>query len=184
MIDDSLNAWFQANNHPFFTRFLLVITHWHSTLGVLLMSAALGLWLARRGMVWWLLSLFVAVPGGMLLNFGIKHLAQRERPQWDDPLLTLASYSYSFPSGHTAGATLFYGFLAVLLLALVEHRAWRRAIVTAAVVMVLLVGLSRVYLGVHHFSDVLAAMVVASIWLALCLNGARALWRRFGSGPA
>lgn len=176
MIDVPVSAWFQANTHPVITQFMLMITHWHSTPGTMLMTAVLALWLARRGMVGWLVSLALSVPGGMLLNVGVKHLVQRERPHFDDPLVTLTTYS--FPSGHTAGATLLYGFLAVLLLAHARAAPWRVAIVPVAVLMVLLVGMSRIYLGAHYLTDVLAALVEGLLWLALILGGLRSLRRR------
>lgn len=182
MIDLHLSAWFHANQHPIATQFLLLVTHWHSTAGVLLMSAAVALFLLRHKRPWWLLALVLSVPGGMLLNVAVKQLVQRARPHSDDPLLTLASYS--FPSGHTAGAALFYGFLTALVFAHEGARRWRTAMVAAAVLMVSLVGLSRIYLGAHYFTDVVGAIVEAALWLALCLSGVQALWRRRGAGAA
>jgi undecaprenyl-diphosphatase len=178
LIDLPLSAWFHANPHPLATQFLLLVTHWHSTTGVLAMSAVLALLLARWHQPWWLLALVLSVPGGMLLNAGVKHLVQRARPHFDDPVMTLTSYS--FPSGHTAGAALFYGFLTALVFAHSGLRRWRVAMATVAVVMVLLVGLSRIYLGMHYFTDVVGAIVLAVLWLGLCLSGVRALWRRGG----
>ena len=101
MIDLPLSAWFHANQHPLATQFLLLISLWHSTAGVLLMSAVLGMALLHWKRPWWLLALVLSVPGGMLLNAAVKHLVQRARPHFDDPLLTLSTYS--FPSGHKIG---------------------------------------------------------------------------------
>lgn len=182
MIDLPLSAWFHANPHPVATLFLLLITHWHSTAGVLLMSAVLALFLLRWKQPWWLLALVLSVPGGMLLNAGVKHLIQRARPHFDDPVLTLTTYS--FPSGHTAGAALFYGFLAAFVFARTGDRHLRGAIVAIAVVMVALVGLSRVYLGVHYFTDVVGALVLAILWLGVCLAVVQALRRHQGGGVA
>lgn len=176
LFDVPVSAWFQANHHPVLTQFMLLVTHWHSTPGLLLMVAVVAAWLARRGMTGWLLSLALAVPGVMLLNAGVKLLVQRARPQFDPPLVSLGSYS--FPSGHTAGSTVLYGFLAVLLLAHAGHRPWRPAVVPAALLLVLLVAVSRVYLGAHFPTDVLAAMVEGVLWLALVLYGIPALRRR------
>lgn len=182
MIDLPLSAWFHGNSNPAVTQFMLLVSHWHSTTGVLAMSAVLGLALLRWHRPWWLLALVLSVPGGMLLNFGVKNLVQRARPHFGDPLLTLTSYS--FPSGHTAGAALFYGFLTALVFAHPGARRWRAAMVAIGVVMVLLVGLSRIYLGAHYFTDVVGAIVEAALWLGLCLSGVHALWRRRGGGAA
>ena len=100
----------------------------------------------------------------------------RLRPHFDDPVLTLTTYS--FPSGHTAGATVFYGFLAAFLLSHPRAQPWRGWIVAVAVAMIVLVGVSRIYLGVHYLTDVVAALVEGVLWLAICLAGVRALWRR------
>lgn len=174
--DVPLSLWFYQNPSPMATQFLLFVTQWHSTVGILSMSAVLGIGLFRRRLTDWLVLLVLAVPGGMLLNAGVKHLVRRARPNLDHPLVSLTSYS--FPSGHTAGATVFYGFVAVLLLAHAGDSRWRHAIVPGAVFMVLLVGLSRIYLGAHYATDVLGAMVEGGLWLALSLAVLRALRRR------
>ena len=182
MIDVPLNAWFHAHLDPALTGFMLFITRWHSTTGILLMTAVLGVALWRAGRHWWVLSLLLSVPGGLLLNVAVKNLVRRPRPHFDDALLTL--HTYSFPSGHTAGATVFYGFLAAFLLTHVQGRGRRVAIGAVAACMVLLVGVSRMYLGVHYFTDVTGAIVEGLLWLALCLYGVRALRRRQPALPA
>jgi membrane-associated phospholipid phosphatase len=182
LIDLPLTAWFHANQHPLATQLMLGISLWHNTIGLLLMTAVLGIALYRAGKSWWLLSLLLTVPGGMLVNVAVKHIVQRPRPQFDNPIVTLSTYS--FPSGHTAGATVFYGFLAVYLLAHGRAQPWRWAIVGAAAAMVLLVGLSRIYLGAHYLSDVVGAVVEGMLWLALCQAGVQALQRRRNGGAA
>ncbi len=176
--DAPISAWFHGHGHPAATQALLAITHWHSTLGVLLMAAAAGLAFAW-GRSWrWLALLAASVPGGLILNALVKHAFHRARPQFDTPLLTLASSS--FPSGHTAGATLWWGFALVWLFAH-EPRPGRRALAMfVAVSLVLLTALSRVYLGAHYLSDVLAAMAEGGAWLALCFT----TWHRGAPGGA
>jgi membrane-associated phospholipid phosphatase len=176
LIDLPVSAWFHSHTDPLVTQFMWLITQWHSTVGVLAMAAALGVVLYRAGQSQWLLPLLLAVPGGMLLNVAVKDLVRRPRPHFDDPLLTLTTYS--FPSGHTASATVFYAFLCVFLLAQPSARPWRGAIVATAVAMVLLVGLSRIYLGAHYVTDVLGAIVEGMLWVWLSLAVTRALRRR------
>jgi undecaprenyl-diphosphatase len=82
-----------------------------------------------------------------------------------------------FPSGHTMMATIIYGFIAVFVI--LRIASWRRRffIATVTVVLVLAIALSRMYLGAHYLSDVLAAMAVGTAWLALCLTAAEAMRR-------
>jgi undecaprenyl-diphosphatase len=140
------------------------------------MAALLALWFWRRGAHYWLVACLVAVPGGMLLNVALKHVFRRARPSFDDPLLTLATYS--FPSGHTAAATVFYGLLACYLVRRLPGWGGRALAVAAAVFMVALVALSRMVLGAHYLSDVLAATAEGAAWLAICITSVATLHRR------
>jgi membrane-associated phospholipid phosphatase len=118
---------------------------------------------------WWYASLAVVltIPAGTLLGEGIKILVHRERPFHESPFLDLTGYS--FASGHTISATLLYGLLAVF--AILLFKSWRRRAVAAvcALLMVFLVGLSRIALGAHYPTDVLGAIVAGIVWLAVCL---------------
>ncbi|MGO4380809.1 phosphatase PAP2 family protein [Pseudoduganella sp. RAF19] len=169
--DLRLAQWLHLHAFEPLTSFMLVVTQMHSVAGILVLTSLLALYLWRRGERYWLLTLLIVVPPGMLLNVALKYSYQRARPYFDEPLLTLATYS--FPSGHTAAATLFYGVLASYLV--MKGRRWWA--VPGAVAMVLLVACSRMYLGVHYLSDVLAAMMEGVAWLAICLTGV-STWRR------
>ena len=154
---------------------MLFVSLLHSTLGILTLSLLLATyWLHIKA--WdWMLTLALIVPVGMLLNVLLKSIFQRARPTFDVPLLTLSSYS--FPIGHAAAATLFYGVLTAWLICSTNSLRWRIFIATLASLLVALVGLRRIYLGVHYLSDVLAAMAASGAWLALILTATDA-WRR------
>ena len=101
----------------------------------------------------------------------------------DEPILRLSTYS--FPSGHTAAATLFYGIIAAYLVCRAQAWPVRAAVMLVAALLVLLVGASRIYLGVHFFSDTLAAVAESCGWLSVCLTaGATLRRRRPGRGQA
>jgi undecaprenyl-diphosphatase len=176
LLDVRLAQWFRAHATAGFTDVMLFITHWNGILGSGIMAALLAFWFWRRKAHYWLVVVLVAVPGGMLLNVALKHVFHRARPSLEDPLLTLTTYS--FPSGHTAAATVFYGLIACFLLSRV--RAWpaRAGIIAACCLMVALVALSRMYLGVHYLSDVLAAAAEGAAWLATCITAVSTLQRR------
>lgn len=166
--DLALAAWLHAHAFPALTQAMLFVTYFHSTLAIGAMSAAVAVILWRERRRDWLVTLVLAVPAGAVINVGLKHLFARARPTFDDPLLTLTTFS--FPSGHVAGATLFYGFLAAYLLQGVEERAARAAFIAVAASLVILVAFSRVYLGVHYLTDVIGAAAWSLGWLAFCLQ--------------
>ena len=148
---------------PALTRAMLVVSDLHglpSMTGLIGVTAAVLAW--RRN--WsWLMVLVLSVPGGILVNVLMKLAFHRARPVSDQPLLVLTSYS--FPSGHVAGATLFYGLLAAMYAS--GHGDWSRKVmaVSSAAAVVTLVALSRMGLGVHFLSDVLAAFAEGVAWL-------------------
>lgn len=104
----------------------------------------------------------LAVAGSALLNVAAKHVYARARP---DLWLSIApETTWSFPSGHAMGS-MTLGAVAVLL---AWRTRWRWAVVAVAAAFVLLVGLSRVYLGVHYPSDILAGWAAACAWTVAC----------------
>lgn len=169
---------------------LLLITHLHSTPGMLALTAGAGIWLYRRGQRYWIVALIASVPGGMLLNVALKHTFERARPHFVEPILTLSTYS--FPSGHALAATVFYGLLACY--AARHARGWAGRVLpfVLAAAMIVTVAFSRMYLGAHYLTDVLAGMLEGCGWLAVCITAtatfnrrsAARQRRRTGSGSA
>ncbi len=103
---------------------------------------------------------------GALFNQLLKHLFQRPRP---DILRLIEISGYSFPSGHSMSSTIFYGFFAYLLLK--DSRHWSRYLTGSAVgLMIFMIGISRIYLGVHYASDVLAGFLIGLGWLILAVK--------------
>ena len=110
-------------------------------------------------------ALFAAtMAGAIILNFVLKLSFHRPRPVpfFDTPLPD----SYSFPSGHSLFSVCFYGVLAWLITARITNRSAQISIWSLAVSLVLLIGLSRIYLGVHYPSDVLAGFAAAFVWVS------------------
>lgn len=176
IVDAQVAQWFHAHSTPLLTQAMLAVTDLHGTIPVTAAVVLMAGYLAWKRNWYWLVCLSVTVPFGMLLNVGMKYAFHRARPNFDDPLLMLTSYS--FPSGHVAGATLLYGVVAAMLVS--GSIAWRTRvmIVLAAITMVALVALTRLYLGVHYLSDVLAAFAEGITWLTLCLTGIHTYWER------
>jgi undecaprenyl-diphosphatase len=112
----------------------------------------------RRAAVW----LAVAMTGALLLDLALKYAYHRARPT---AFFGVAPSSYSFPSGHALCSLCFYGVLAGLLSARIKSLPWRIAVWAAAAVLIIAIGLSRIYLGVHYPSDVLAGYLAATVWV-------------------
>jgi undecaprenyl-diphosphatase len=176
VLDLQIANWFNANHFEPMTSIMLAISITHMMVGVLLMMAALAYHMWRKQQKYWLWALLLSVPCGMLLNVFLKYVFQRSRPVFEEPLVTLATYS--FPSGHASAATLFYGLLASYVI--ITSRNWSVRLGTAAActVMVLLVAFSRVYLGAHYLSDVLAGIAGSAAWLTIVITAISTLRRR------
>jgi undecaprenyl-diphosphatase len=144
------------------------------TLSGLVILIALLLLLVRRrllALVW-----LIASPVGGLLDMGLKHWFERERPAFRDPLIV--ETTKSFPSGHSMGSLIGYGLIAYFLVLLLP-RLWLRVVaVSGLALLVLAIGFSRIYLGVHYCSDVLGGFAVGGVWLATCITAVETLRRR------
>lgn len=182
IVDLQIAQWFRVHSTPALTQVMLAITHIHDPIPVALAVVAAAVYLAWKRDWYWLVCLIATVPFGMLLNVFMKYAFHRARPSFDKPFPELLTYS--FPSGHVAGATLLYGVVAALLVSRIGAWGWRVMIVLAAIALVALVALTRVYLGVHYLSDVLAAFAEGVAWLMLCLTGIHTYWAHRFSGKA
>jgi YegS/Rv2252/BmrU family lipid kinase len=105
----------------------------------------------------------VVMIGASLTTYFLKRFFQRDRPVWEDPIHTLSSFS--FPSGHSSGIASGMGVAIVLTLIFVRRRSLRRGLVAFWGFLVVLVGLDRIFLGVHNFSDVTAGYAVGFVWV-------------------
>jgi membrane-associated phospholipid phosphatase len=177
IIDTRFSAWLHDHAFASLTRAMLVLTYMHSALGVTAMTVTAFAWLWIKRLRVWVLLMALSVFGGMLLNALLKQIFGRTRPHFENPLLTIANYS--FPSGHTMMATVFYATLCLLFVTRVRSWLWRVIAVVVSALMILLVGFSRIYLGVHYLSDVLAAIAEGLAWLAFCVISVQELerWR-------
>jgi undecaprenyl-diphosphatase len=169
VLDAALADWLHVHAHPALTAAMRVVSWFHGIAAIGAMSLLFAAYLAWRRHRDWLLVLVLAVPPGMLLNSLLKLAFERARPHFDQPLVVLATYS--FPSGHVAGTTLFYGVFGSYLVARARTRAARIAIAAAVALVIALVAASRMVLGAHWFSDVVAGFLEAVAWLALCITG-------------
>lgn len=168
VVDREFAVWLHLHATPTLTevmKLISVLGSWPVVTGIWLFIA---LYFLRKRSRYRLLALTLTVPVGMLLNGMLKYAFHRSRPVWDNPIIMIATFS--FPSGHAMAATLLYGFLAAFGVRKMQGWRWRVLAVLAAGLLIVLIGFSRLYLGIHYLSDVLAGMAAGSAWLALCLT--------------
>jgi membrane-associated phospholipid phosphatase len=127
------------------------------------------LFLLVSGLKWETMVAFVSVLGSSALGLGIKVLIARPRPSAD--LVTVLSQlgDFSFPSGHVLFFVTFFGFLLFLAYTLLKPTRWRTVLLVILVGMIVLIGPSRIYVGQHWASDVVASYLIGSVWLALSI---------------
>jgi membrane protein DedA with SNARE-associated domain len=160
---------------PPLTTFFLIVTAFGSIETIALLGLLVAAFFAWRRRWLFLGTWLSAVGGSVILNQLLKALFARPRPFFEHPLLI--ETSYSFPSGHAMESFVVYGMLAYFaVLALKTWRA-RTAVAFASTLLVLLIGLSRMYLGVHYFSDVVAGYAAGGVWLSALITGAEAIRR-------
>jgi membrane-associated phospholipid phosphatase len=131
-------------------------------LALVVLVAAVVLW--RRRLITDALFVVLAFAGAEVITFGMKQGFRRERPFFEDPLATASSFS--FPSGHSLVSLAVYGSIALVVARRATSRRLAAVTVCAAAVWIVAIGFSRLYLGVHFLSDVVAGFAAGSAWLA------------------
>jgi undecaprenyl-diphosphatase len=180
--DITVLEWFHAHSTPLG----LALCNGISWLGSPLLISMLGLVVAvmlavRRS--WLPLAAWVAaLAGTSVLGTVLKMAVRRPRPEYGASFLH--GQSFSFPSGHAMGSLVGYGMLAYLLLTIwVKRRLIWVGVVTVLSVLVVAIGLSRLYLGVHYFSDIVGGFAAGLLWLSACITGLEIARRQTGTDP-
>ena len=183
-------------NHEALTRFdnrVLEALHQRTTpVGVAIFTLISGLgsplvmtMLALGGVIalawrreWIVLGGWVGAFGGAtLIGYWLKLTIHRPRPSYATTLMH--DVTWSFPSGHAMGSLVGYGMLAYVLCSLATRNHRKRLwIVAGAAILILAIGVSRLYLGVHYFSDVVGGYAAGVIWLFICVAAVEFARRR------
>ena len=172
--DATVRGWVHQFASPGLTRAMVVISALGSEVLVAVFVVSVIAFLRmkwRRAAVWMMLTM----AGGLILEVALKHGFRRTRPA---AFFGVAPHGFSFPSGHSLMSFCIYGVLAGLLTARIQSPAWRVLIWSGAAVLVAAIGLSRIYLGVHYPSDVLAGYLAAAVWVSTLVTADRVRRRK------
>jgi membrane-associated phospholipid phosphatase len=167
-LDDWVAVWLQTHGSELGESIFSVVSWLGAPVLVAVLAIAFVRYARRRE---WLdaWALLVAAGGGTLINYALKMLFQRGRPDFASEFIH--GTSWSFPSGHAMDSLVGYGFLVYLVLHGRPTTARGKALIAAIVVIVGVIGFSRVYLGVHYLSDVVGGYLAGAVWLLTCIAG-------------
>lgn len=162
-LDDPISRFLLEHRQPWLTAVMGVVTYLGTAYVLIPLLAAAGLLARRRGGSWRPLGfLALTTTGASLTSTAIKLLVARKRPESG---ALVDALGYAFPSGHSAAAAAGWLSAALVLSCLTRSVALRVSLPAVAALVVVLVGVSRVYLGVHEPTDVLGGWALGSLWL-------------------
>lgn len=173
VFDSTVTNFINRFTSPALTRIMKVITDIGSA-PILIIVALLAFYILYRKHRHYWDSAMVAfsLGGGFLLNEILKFAFHRARP---NIARLVEAGGYSFPSGHAMISATFYGFFAYLFWINMSRSNKRYMIVISILILIVLIGISRIYLGVHYPSDVVAAYAAGGFWLTGCILGLEAI---------
>lgn len=163
-VDDALHE----RATPWVTTTMEAVSHLGSTQGLLLVTlgaAVVLVWRRHRAEAGLVVA---ALAGAKLIDALLKADFHRPRPAFADPVVPLAS-GYSFPSGHATASMAVFAAIAFVLAMQLRSPGHRIAAVAVAAILVAAIGFSRLYLGEHFLSDVLAGYCVGLAWVCVCI---------------
>ena len=179
----------EAESYAFDTNILLTVRSWHSPLldiamlGITFIGDPLVLFISCLILGTWLLrlkqkseatTLAIAAIGAIGLNILLKHLFSRARPALWDRVVDVGQYS--FPSGHAMVSMVIYGFIGYILANRYRRQQWW--IISVTTLLVIAIGFSRLYLGVHWPTDIIAGYAAGLVWLIACIYSSK-IWHTY-----
>jgi undecaprenyl-diphosphatase len=179
--DHEFAAALHDNSSPGWRRTFSFVTRLGSVLVVAAATTVVAILLLVRRRYVMAVGWIIAQAGGGMLVTTLKNTFERERPALPD--VQLLASGWSFPSGHAAGTFVFCGMGAYLLSRLSHSWPAHAAVIAAGGAWCLIMGFSRLYLGVHFVSDVVAGLIAATAWVAVCISGVEAGLRRSSVSP-
>lgn len=164
-LDTSIFNFIISFKNNILTKILFVITNIGSALSVIIiLFAILALILIFKKKKYLAYYKYLAI--NVVLGAGamkvIKSIVQRPRPEWR----WIKESGYSYPSGHTICSVMLYGTLILIVSRLLKNKA-KKGLIAFFAIMAILIGLSRIYFGVHYFTDVLGSMIIGSALLVI-----------------
>lgn len=171
-LDTRILLAIQRIHNPWLDRVMVVTTFLGDPIVLFVICLVIGIWLYKQHHSQ-AITLGIAAIGAVLLNYLLKQLFTRARPALWERIINVRNYS--FPSGHAMVSLVIYGVIGYILTNYFPQH--RKLITSLTVVLVILIGFSRMYLGVHWPTDVAAGYAAGLVWLIACILSLR-VWRQ------
>jgi membrane-associated phospholipid phosphatase len=164
--DRSFLLWLHQFANPQLDRVMLFFTALGDPPTVVAIFIVTIVWLIFKRRYSDAIRFAIVCAGGVIINQEMKLFFAKPRPELWPRLIT--DMTYSFPSGHATGSMVVYGFLAYILAK--QLPGYQRYVYAIASMVIVSIGLSRLYLGVHYPTDIIAGYGIGFLWLATCLR--------------
>lgn len=151
--------------NPILTPIFITITNFGSTLPLIILTILLSIFLLLRKKYSHLILLISSMLLGLVLELSIKYLVHRLRPSYS----LIQERLFSFPSGHTTMATIFFTILLYSIIENIKNKKIKVYLSAIALILIILIGFSRIYLGVHWFSDVIGGFILGILINSIAL---------------
>ncbi len=171
--DTAIMLAMRGIHNPLFDQAMMGTTFLGDPTILFIICLVLGVWLYRHHRRSAANTLAIAYLGALLLQFVLKPVFTRERPALWEQFILLRDYS--FPSGHALMSLVVYGLISYILTGYFPQR--QKLITSITVLLVFAIGFSRVYLGVHWPTDVIAGYAAGAVWLVACILSLR-VWQQ------
>ncbi len=168
VIDTEITTFIQNFTTPNVTSIAKIITHLGSATTEIILFICISAYCIFHHLYKEISIIFLSLVGTFLLNEGLKYIFKRTRPTIEH-LVDVTGYS--FPSGHAMVSITFYGMISYIIYVYLKEQGkpfWYVPVIS--IPLILLIGISRIYLGVHFPSDVLAGFLFGELWLLVCIN--------------
>ncbi|WP_423410345.1 phosphatase PAP2 family protein [Heyndrickxia sp. MSNUG] len=165
--DDSIITFFRNISTHTLDQLMTFVTELGSLwfLSLMTIVTLFTLWIKKRDK-WGMLFFLIGIGGGGLLTKVLKVYYARSRPSINPDI---DAVGYSFPSGHSMGSLIFYGFIAYFIVRSDISKPLKWTVGVISGILIILIGTSRIYLDAHYPSDVIAGHLAGAIWLILCI---------------
>lgn len=163
--DTAVLQYFLSIQTPFLNVFFVVISFLGKPYFLLLINLIFSLFLWINQKISIAIVFLIIGSGAARFNLFLKSSLGRQRPELWDRIIEVKHLSY--PSGHAMDSIVIYGLICYYLMT--QLKPWRWLILTLTTLFIILIGLSRLYLGVHWPTDVIAGYIMGSVWLVIAI---------------